>query len=476
MTSEKKPANALRRTGLRLAFAASLAAVAIACSVSHEEPQQSATAKATDGVPTLSLRVADKSAQAPIAGASIKVIDANAKVVQSLTADDAGHASIRFPASGKYSITATKRGYSLGVAGVDTTGIPNGDVYLSVNPLQGLGGPGASGDAPGNADVSKEIGRSVIESSGSSTTTMYYFQGPAIDAEHYSVPLFGAPGRTYQITEVDAATLQTLTPTPEFKPAPADGIFDHELSPTARRAMGAQGVLVAITYDAAVPLAPAAPVAPPAGAGAGAQPKDGVVVPVGGGGTVGVGTGFPDTCGPPGATCVQYTQSTGNIQTYCPPSTNPPYCSVSFSATVGVAVNAEPFGVGVTVSGSVTVGAGVNVYVQGYGTFECKVRATACAWKEPGHWVAHQGWRVCWKPIIGFYPCYDVWNVWVADPCQPGGIQPYPNLGLANGMCTCFNWSVSEDKIRDCPNDGGADCGTPPTADAGVVTKEASAK
>lgn len=432
----------LSSLALRGVLAGALTLVGLACSLdATQAPTPAASAEAR----SLRLRVVDNGSREGLAHADVSLVDGAHAVLAHARADRDGLVTLQVPASGKLSITAAKRGYSLGVTGVVDGKLPDGEVILAVDPLQAVTSSDTS-RAPGNAAVDTEIGRSVIPTSGSTTTTVFHFQGPKIDAEHYSVPLFGAAGAAYRVGEVDAITLAPLPAGARVAHVPDDGVLVHELSAEGRAAAGGAGVLLTVTRLDDEPTQKA----PPA-AGDGTKPAM-ITVPVGSGSTVTVGQGVPDTCGPAGSTCIQFSQTTGNVQTFCPPATNPPYCTVSFTASVGVTV-----GVGVEISGSVSVGAGINVYPTGYGTFECKVKGTACAWAQPGHYVATQTWGLCRPPYSPFaYPCWKTVQVWVPDPCGGGGID-YPNLGLSSGMCTCFNWSAVMDKIKECPMDGGAD-------------------
>lgn len=446
--------------------------VACVAGGSDDAPGSTTNSAATGATRRLSLKVQDKGTHRGLGGAAVRVVDdATHRVVSTKTTDAEGRALVDLPAQGRYTLSTIHRGHSLGITGLDVARLPEGEMFVEIDPLQAITSAARMNGAPGNANVDRELGLAVVPSSGSTTTTLFYVQGPNVAGDRYPVALFGGPNRTYDVVEIDPATLRPIVSTVATARADGSGVYDHELSGPGRGLMGAQGVLLAVDLreagasDPSPTLEPAAP--SPAAPSGSVSPKD-VTVPVNGGGSVGIGQGFPDTCGPPGATCVQYTQTTGNVQDFCPPATNAPYCSVSFSASVSAAINAQPFGVGVTITGTATVGAGINVYPTGTGTFECKVRATACAWAQPGIWVARQGWGICLNylppPLGPTYPCWTVYNVWVPQPCGGGGVT-YPNLGLANGVCTCFNWSASMDKIKECP---GADAGTKDAAVANV--------
>ena len=442
----------VRWLGFRFAMVAPVAGVVIACSVergddeaparstvSAPDPAGSPHEKPSAGEKTMNVRVVDGSTDRGIAGLTVAVVAADGSRSHQVTTGASGNASLRIPASGRVSIVGTKRGYSMLLSGVKDGDVPNGEVVFTLDPLQAV--TGASNAAPGDAKVDEEIGRAVIPTAGSDRVTLFYVQGPKVNEDHYTVPLFGAPNQTYQVVEFDAATLRPLAPRVRLAQASNGGALLLELSQESRPSAGQAGVIVALTTlreelrDAPIAVASAASPGP-----------QGVA-------------GFPDSCGPKGSSCVQKTITTGNVQEFCPPAENPPYCSVSFSASVGATVNVTPFGIGVDITGTATVGAGINVYPTGTGTFECKVKATACAWAQPGHYEETEGWGWCRVPYtLTFYPCRKTFRVWVPDPCGGGGLQQqYPNLGLSNGYCTCFSWSAVMQKIKECPRDGGAD-------------------
>lgn len=448
----RRVSSRVRWLGFRFAMVAPIAGVVIACSVERgdEAPATGDTPAARDtardpentpsaGEKTMNVRVVDGSTHQGLAGMALAVVASDGSRSREVTTGPSGAASLRVPASGRVSIVGTKRGYSMLLSGVKDGDIPSGEVVFALDPLQAVTSDRSS--APGNAKVDEEIGRSVIPTAGSDRVTLFYAQGPNVNADHYAVPLFGAPNQTYQVAEFDAATLKPLTQRARLAQASKGGALVLELSPESRPSVGHAGVIVALTTlqeelrDPPVALATAA------------SP-----------GSQGV-AGFPDSCGPKGAACLQKTITTGNVQEFCPPAEDPPYCSVSFSASVGATVGVKPFGIGVDLTGTATVGAGINVYPVGTGTFECKVKATACAWKQPGHYEETEGWGMCLIPYtLTFYPCWKTIRTWVPDPCGGGGIQPeYPNLGLSNGFCTCFSWSAVMQKIKECPRDGGAD-------------------
>jgi hypothetical protein len=104
------------------------------------------------------------------------------------------------------------------------------------------------------------------------------------------------------------------------------------------------------------------------------------------------------------------------VQTFCLPATNAPYCTVSFSATIGASVDIQPFGIGATIRGSFTAGVGANVY--GTGTFQCNVRVTARAWLKPCRGVRRFGIFPCTN-FLGLPDICIGWrNVWVPSKAR----------------------------------------------------------
>lgn len=427
-------------SGVRIVGALALSTLFAVTACSSETDDVGSTESGVASTPApITLHVVDQGTQHGLEAIEIAVLDSKGRVVANGTTNAAGSFVLKFPSQGTYTVTAAHRGYSLGITGFDTKTPPNGEVFLPIGTLESVISDSQS--RPGTADVEKEIGRSLIDVAGSSKTTLFAFQGPRSDDPRYEVPLFGATNTTYELVELDAATLKPLGTEPKSVTTDETGLFGYTLSAAGIAAIGGNGVLVAMTLDSSAPSLPGAGGAP------GLATRD---VPIGLGQQVGVNPAGNDSCGPPGATCLEFTQSTGNVQTFCPPATNSPYCTVSFTASISVTISGTPGGVGIAVQGTIGAGAASSVYPTGTGTFECKVVGKACTWTQPGHWVARQGWRWHYSILLGPYLSYDVYNVWVSDPCAPGGLQ-YPNMGINNGQCTCFNWSATMEKIRECP-------------------------
>jgi hypothetical protein len=434
--------------------AGAIFAVAACSSAPADDGSVDNASKIVTGASAINLYVIDQGDDSPLRDAEVRLLGDKKVVLATAKTDAQGSFNLQFPSSGKYTLTVVRRGYSLGIAGLDTTVLTEGQkTVVSLQKLQQTDvadGDLTSMDSPGDANVDKELGRSVISSSGSGVT-LFDLQGPLVNGDAV-VPLYGTPGQAMQLMEMDAATLQPIGDKPVAVTPDSDGVILYTLSATAREKLAGTGLLLAVQDPTQISASSDGALSPTPGAPLSPQDK---VVPLPGGGNVGVGTGFPDTCGPPGAKCVQVSLPTGNVQTFCPPATNAPYCSVSFSATIGATVAATPFGVGIDVTGSFTAGVGANVYANGTGTFQCNVKVTACAWRQPGTWVKKFGIFPCTN-FLGLPDLCIGWRwVFVPGQCGGGGLQPpaqnvLPNLGLSNGFCTCFNWSVSMDKIKDC--------------------------